>query len=190
MRLGDIVIPHSQILFVSESAFLVASVQHPVCRIFKILQKILYRMEISVYTVVIAMTSQCRRYYLHCFRQRLCQSGLQPRFCRLLLCLQLFAARSHSQPISPRSGSGIVKRERKKIKIFFRSSESACRQYPCFLLRDLQREFTEPWLQSLHYLLRLVFVLEQYQEIVRISYVIRLASESGFYPFSNHRSST
>ena len=42
MRLGDIVIPHSQILFVSESAFLVASVQHPVCRIFKILPKILY----------------------------------------------------------------------------------------------------------------------------------------------------
>ena len=37
MRLGDIVIPHSQILFVSESAFLVASVQYPVCRIFKIL---------------------------------------------------------------------------------------------------------------------------------------------------------
>lgn len=44
MRFCDIIIPYSQILFKSESSFLVSSVEHSVCAILNIFTEVLYRL--------------------------------------------------------------------------------------------------------------------------------------------------
>ena len=60
MRFGNVVIPHSQILFVPEFSFLVSPIQHLVCAVLKIFPEALYRMEIPVHSIVIAMSSDYR----------------------------------------------------------------------------------------------------------------------------------
>ena len=89
MGFGNVMIPHSQILFVSEFSFLVSSVQHSVCTNFQIFPEILYCMKVPVHSVVITVTSDDRFQYFHRFRKRFCQPCFQPRFCCLLLRFQL-----------------------------------------------------------------------------------------------------
>lgn len=147
MRFGYIVVPHSQILFVSEFSFLVSSVQHSACAVSQIFPEILYRMEVSVHSIVIAMPSDYRRQYLHRFFKRFRKPCFHPYFCRLLLRFQLLLARPHSQSVFACSCSCVVEGKTKKIKIFLCSFESAYWQYSCLFLCYFKPEFFKSRLQ-------------------------------------------
>lgn len=138
-------------------------------------------MIVAVHSVVIAMPSYDRRKSLHRFSKRFCKSCIQPRFCRLFLRFQLLLACTNAQSVFSCSCLGVVKGESEEIKVFICSFESAYRQYPRLFLCCLKTEFFKPRLKCLHYFLCLIFILEQYQEIVCVSHVICLSPKFRLY---------
>jgi hypothetical protein len=138
------VIPDSVEHFVLHASLLMSAIEHSVACVFDILPQILHLMEITAYTVIVAVSRQCSLNPRHCVRDRLCQPRSQPCFDFLFLRFQSLLACPHTHPIFTVSCLRVEECESQEVKVFFRAFEPSDGKYSRFVLREFEPEFAEP----------------------------------------------
>ena len=138
MRFLDVTFPDPEILVVLHGPLLVSAVQHAVGGVFHILPKALYGMIVPIHPVVVAVSTDDRRYDLH----RLCYWFMHAFFEPCLGCLpfrlQFLLARADSQPILTRSCLGVEEGKSQKVKVLLRSLEPSYGQYLSIAMNGLK----------------------------------------------------
>lgn len=140
-----------------------------------IVMKLVQGTKVPIYPVIVAMTSNNRRHLHHRFRYWPYHSGSQPCLYRLPLCFQLLLAGAYPKAVLSLSGLCIEERESKKVKLIPCTLESSYWQYSRLVLRYFQCKLAEPSLEYFKYISRLVFILEQNQEVICKTYLVRLS---------------